>query len=105
MDVLPCRVSGMTKLSSKRSATLRRTFRISSSGKSTERVSLPLLTATFDSDEAAAAVGVVDEAASCAQTAGTSATVANKVAGTSNRVLMDYFPDLVMTIGRVISSF
>src|SRR5206468_595926 len=34
-------VSGMTRLSSNRSATLRRTLRISSSGKSTDSVSLP----------------------------------------------------------------
>src|SRR5471030_876410 len=41
MVVLPCRVSGMMMLSSKRSATLRRMVRTSSSGKSTDRVSLP----------------------------------------------------------------
>src|SRR5271157_2010324 len=41
IEVLPCRVSGMTMFRSKSSATLRRTLRISSSGKSTESVSWP----------------------------------------------------------------
>src|SRR4051812_29212323 len=42
MVVLPCSVSGMMMLSSKRSATLRRMLRTSSSGKSTESVSCPV---------------------------------------------------------------
>src|SRR5258708_26671434 len=73
MEVLPVNVAGTTRLSSKRSATLRRMVLISSSGKSTDRVSLSRLTELAAGSEPWTVTGAAAAAAGAGAGAGAGA--------------------------------